>query len=394
MASDSEFDRIFGTQPQPPEISPSLPTRAQIKKSRRRPRRSWGKQIFAGVSVLVLGFLGTGGWLFWAEYGDRVIEYFAPEEIPDFVGEGSQPAVEIVVEPGEIGETIARTLAEEGVTASFEAVYEILLQDTSITFLPGTYRLLTGMSGDSAIVALLDPANRVQNEILIREGVNLQQALDEIAAQTSIPVDELSIAASDPSLYGVDPPNGSLEGYLFPATYRFEPGASAEDIISRMVEEMKEKLVELDVVEERWHKTLTLASIIQREARFEEDFYKVSAVFSNRLDISMPLQSDATISYWTGDYEGAGTSDSDRSDQNNPFNTYVFPGLTPGPISLPGELAINAAMNPADGNWLYFVSVDLRTGETVFSEEYRDHLRAVEVWLAWCRESDENGEYC
>ena len=250
------------------------------------------------------------------------------------------------------------------------------------------------MSGDSAIVALLDPANRVQNEILIREGVNLQQALDEIAAQTSIPVDELSIAASDPSLSGVDPPNGSLEGYLFPATYRFEPGASAEDIISRMVEEMKEKLVELDVVEERWHKTLTLASIIQREARFEEDFYKVSAVFSNRLDISMPLQSDATISYWTGDYEGAGTSDSDRSDQNNPFNTYVFPGLTPGPISLPGELAINAAMNPADGNWLYFVSVDLRTGETVFSEEYRDHLRAVEVWLAWCRESDENGEYC
>jgi len=394
MTRDSELDKIFGTQPQSREIFPPLPTRAQIRNSRRRPRRSWGKQIFAAISIFVLGILGTGGWLFWAEYGDRVVEYFAQEETPDFVGEGSQPTVDIVVEPGEIGETVARSLAEEGVTASFEAVYEILLQDTSITFLPGTYRLLTGMSADSAISALLDPQNRVQTEILIREGITLSQALDEIAEQTNIPADELRVAASDPTLYGLDPSNGSLEGYLFPATYKFEPGASAEEIIARMVDEMKEKVVELGVPEERLHRTLTLASIIQREARFEEDFYKVSAVFTNRLDINMPLQSDATISYWTGDYSGAGTRDSDRSDQDNPFNTYVFPGLPPGPISLPGELAIRAAMDPADGSWLYFVSVDLRTGETVFSEEYRDHLRAVEVWLSWCRESEENGEYC
>jgi UPF0755 protein len=137
-----------------------------------------------------------------------------------------------------------------------------------------------------------------------------------------------------------------------------------------------------------------MAALIQREARFDDDFYRVSRVFFNRLDVNMPLQSDATVTYWTGEYGSAGTSDDDRADGDNPFNTYVYTGLPPGPISLPGELAIDAALNPVDGEWLYFVSVDLRTGETVFSETYNQHLRAVDQWLEWCRESDENGAYC
>jgi UPF0755 protein len=161
-----------------------------------------------------------------------------------------------------------------------------------------------------------------------------------------------------------------------------------------MVDEMRARLAAAGVAEENWHEILTMASLIQREARFEEDFYKVSRVFTNRLEVNMALQSDATVTYWTGNYDQVGTSDADRADENNPYNTYVYPGLPPGPISLPGELAIEAALSPAEGEWLYFVSVDLRTGETVFSETYQQHLRAVEQWLAWCRESEENGAYC
>ena len=299
-----------------------------------------------------------------------------------------------MVNPGDIGEAVARELAEAGVTASFEAVYEILLQDATITFQPGTYRLLTGMSADSAIAALRDPNNRVQIEILITEGVTLQRALEIIAEKASLSPDSLTEAVADPSLYGVNPPNGSLEGYLFPATYTFEPGATAGDIVARMVDEMKSRLDTAGVPEEQWHETLTMAALIQREARFDDDFYRVSRVFYNRLDVAMPLQSDATVTYWTGEYGSAGTSDDDRADADNPFNTYVYTGLPPGPISLPGELAIDAALNPVEGEWLYFVSVDLRTGETVFSETYNQHLRAVDQWLEWCRESDENGAYC
>ena len=391
MSSDSDFDKIFNTLPGA-ESQPPLRPRNQARQ--KTPRGGWGKRIFAGVAIAILIISGTGVWLFWNEYGTRIINYFAEEEVADFEGGGAQPAIEIVVNPGDIGETVARTLAAEGVTASFEAVYEILLRDATITFQPGTYRLLTGMSAESAIAALRDPSNRVQIQFVIPEGVTLQRALEIIADSASLPLDDLVAAASDPAVFGANPTNGSLEGYLFPATYTFEPGTEATDIVARMVDEMRARLAVAGVAEENWHEVLTLASLIQREARFEEDFYKVSRVFTNRLEVNMPLQSDATVTYWTGNYDQAGTSDADRADENNPYNTYVYPGLPPGPISLPGELAIEAALSPAEGEWLYFVSVDLRTGETVFSETYQQHLRAVEQWLAWCRESEENGAYC
>ena len=391
MSSDSDFDKIFNTLPGA-ESHPPLRPRNQARQ--KTPRGGWGKRIFAGVAIAILIISGTGVWLLWNEYGTRIINYFAEEEVADFEGGGAQPAIEIVVNPGDIGETVARTLAAEGVTASFEAVYEILLRDATITFQPGTYRLLTGMSAESAIGALRDPSNRVQIQFVIPEGVTLQRALEIIADSASLPLDDLVAAASDPAVFGANPTNGSLEGYLFPATYTFEPGTEATDIVARMVDEMRARLAVAGVAEENWHEVLTLASLIQREARFEEDFYKVSRVFTNRIEVNMPLQSDATVTYWTGNYDQAGTSDADRADENNPYNTYVYPGLPPGPISLPGELAIEAALSPAEGEWLYFVSVDLRTGETVFSETYQQHLRAVEQWLAWCRESEENGAYC
>ena len=394
MTNDSDFDKIFNTLPGESSGSAPLRPRREVRGASEKPSGGWGKRLFAGVALAVLVLSGTGLWLVWNEYGTRIVDYFAQEEVPNFEGGGAEPSIEIVVNPGDIGEDVARELAQSGVTASFEAVYEILLRDATITFQPGTYRLLTGMSADSAIAALRDPNNRVQIEILLTEGITLQRALEIIAEEASLPVDELASAAVDPGVYGVNPPTGSLEGYLFPATYTFEPGATAGDILARMVDEMKGRLEAAGVPEEEWHETLTMAALIQREARFADDFYRVSRVFTNRLEVGMPLQSDATVTFWTGEYGSAGTSDADRADSDNPYNTYVYTGLPPGPISLPGDLAIDAALNPVEGDWLYFVSVDLRTGETVFSETYAQHLRAVEQWLSWCRESEENGAYC
>jgi UPF0755 protein len=350
--------------------------------------------VFALFTIVILLLSGGGVWWVWSEYGERVVNYFASEPAADYEGGGAAPTIDVIVAPGDIGETVARKLADVGVTASFEAVYDLLLQDATITFQPGTYRLLTGMSAESALAALRDSDNRVQISFVIPEGVTMQRALEIIAEQASLPIEDLTAAASEPSLYGIVSPTESLEGYLFPATYSFEPGATAEEIVARMVEEMKSRLAQAGVAESDWHRVLTMAGLVQREARFEEDFYKAARVFYNRLDVGMALQSDATVTYWTGLYDGAGTSDADRADESNPYNTYVYPGLPPGPISLPGDIAIDAAVNPASGDWLYFVSVDLRTGETVFSNTYAQHLVAVDQWLSWCRESEENGAYC
>lgn len=410
MTNDADFDRIFSTlpplTPQTPQAAQTpqtglvsqgfgepLPARRELRAGR-PPRQSGGKSIGAIVTILVLVLSGSGVWLLWNQYGERVVNFFAEEEIPDFQGSGAEPAIDIVVAPGDIGETVARKLAEAGVTASFEAVYSILLVDTSIIFQPGTYRLLTGMSGESAIAALRDPANRVEVTFTIPEGKTLEQAIEIMATAADLEVSDFADAVADPAAYGIDSPTGTLEGYLFPSTYTFEPGVTASEIVDRLVQEMKSRLEANGVAPEDWHEVLTMAGLIQREARFEQDFYKVSRVFTNRLEVGIPLQSDATVTYWTGLYDGAGTSDADRADEENPYNTYVISGLPPGPISLPGELAIDAAVNPVEGGWLYFVSVDLRTGETVFSETYAEHNRARDQWLEWCRASEENSAYC
>ena len=398
MSNNADFDSIFNTLPgeEPPRASvASEPLRP--RSSRRNTSGSGGgagKAGFAVFAIIVLLLGGGGTWWAWTEYGQRLVNYFAAEPVADFEGGGASPSIDIIVSPGDIGETVARALAAEGVTASFEAVYELLLQDTTITFQPGTYRLLTGMSAESAVAALRDSGNRVQISFVIPEGVTMQQALEIVAKQASLPLTELVEAAGEPLLYGIDSPSGTLEGYLFPATYSFEPDTGAGDIVARMVQEMKNRLSAAGVEEKDWHSILTMAALVQKEVRSTEDFYKAARVFYNRLNITMALQSDATVTYWTGLYDGASTSDADRADEGNPYNTYVYPGLPLGPISLPGDVAIDAALNPAAGDWLYFVAIDLRTGETVFSNTYAEHLVAVEIWLSWCRESEENGAYC
>jgi len=135
--------------------------------------------------------------------------------------------------------------------------------------------------------------------------------------------------------------------------------------------------------------------MIQREAGSNpDDFYKVSRVFQNRLDDGWNLESDATVGYGADTLDTVFTTDEDRADASNPYNTYANPGLPIGPIGLPGDLAIDAALNPVEGPWFFFVTIDLATGETVFSETIDEHESAVELLREWCNASVENGTYC
>ena len=312
----------------------------------------------------------------------------------DYTGTGTGEVVFQIV-PGDTGESIAKNLYEQGVTASVQAFYELVLSTSpEPVFQPGSYALKSQMSAQAALAALLDPANRLQSSVLIREGETQREVFDILEAEFGFDRAELDALASDPASFGLPAEASSLEGFLFPATYTFDPGVSARDVLSTMVNRAFQALDQAGVpVEERWP-TIILASLIQKEARLTEDFYKVSRVFTNRLDPeqwpTQLLQSDATVAYGAGIEGRVATTDAERADASNPYNTYVHPGALIAPISNPGDLAIDAARNPAEGSWLYFVTWNLATGETIFSTTQAEHEAGVAKWLQWM---DENPEY-
>ena len=189
----------------------------------------------------------------------------------------------------------------------------------------------------------------------------------------------------------------SLEGWLFPATYTFDPGVTASGVIQTLVDRTVQSLDSAGVPAENRQRVLTVASIIQREARFEQDFYKVSRVIENRLDPDNQetfglLQMDSTAQYGYGEmHDGTVSSSQAALEDDNAWNTYRRTGLPVGPIANPGDVAIDAAMHPADGDWLYFVTVNLNTGETLFTTNLADHNRGVAQWQAWCSENPDAG---
>lgn len=337
------------------------------------------------VSLLVLG--GATAATAWVLFEDRVRAALGWELPIDYVGDGNGTEVDVTITAGQIGSDVATTLHEAGVTMTFEAFYQLLLgMDEQPNFIPGTYVLEEEMSAQAALDALLDDSNRKVNSVAIREGLTLATYVDLLTAGTGIPAEDFAAAIADYTAYGLPEDAVSLEGYLFPATYQFDPGVTATDIIQRLVNRTFESLDAAGVAPEDRNRVLTIASIIQREARIPDDFYRVSRVIQNRLDLPMRLEMDSTAQYGEDNQDSA-FSTAEQLEAVNGYNTYTHDGLPIGPISGVGDLAIEAALNPADGPWIFFVTVNLETGETVFSETMAQHERGVQQLRAWCRET-------
>lgn len=301
----------------------------------------------------------------------------------DYSGTGSG-SVNLVIEAGDTGEVIANKLVDLGVTKNFSYTYKRIIA-LNPKFFPGTFTLRLKMATDEALKLIADPNSRLVTRVTVKEGLRIGNVLQVLADATGIPKSDFEAAVSDSTVYGLPANIPNMDGYLFPATYEIEPGASAKSIIQMMVDRMKSELDEFGVAPADVHRVLTLASIVQKEARITSDFYKVSRVFLNRIDQGMLLQSDATVSYGSGGTTVT-TTDAERADSNG-YNTYVHPGLPVGPIGAPGTTAIDAALHPADGNWIYFCAVNLKTGETIFSSTYAGHAKAVKQWQQWMREN-------
>lgn len=349
------------------------------------------------VTFLVVGLLGSAAVAYvWVNYETQVRKVLGWELPNDYAGAGNGEEVVIVIQAGDIGGDVARTLEEAGVTMTFDAFYELLLSRPDVSFEPGNFTLQKEMSAQTALDALLDPASRITNRVTIPEGTSAPDALVLISQATEIPLEELQAAAADYVALGVPAAAPNIEGFLFPATYPLDPGQDARDILQIMVNEMLERLDALGVAEEDRLYVVTLASIVQREAGPNQaDFPKIARVFVNRLETDgWLLQSDATVAYGTGRTHTVWTEPEERADASNPYNTYANPGLPIGPIGLPGEVALNAAIDPIEGPWFFFVPVNLKTGETVFSETASQHEAAADQLFAWCEASAENRSYC
>lgn len=299
----------------------------------------------------------------------------------DYAG-GGHGSVTLTISSGETGTDVANDLVKNDVVKNFRIVYKLLLARNQ-TFYPGSYQLRLQMSSLAALNALADSSNRVSQRVVIKEGYRLSNTFKTLSDATEISVEQFSAAAKNLSAIGIPAHEISAEGWLFPATYEFDPGLSATAILSIMVDRTKQELARYNVATKDWHRVLTLASVVQKEGRQTPDFYKISRVFLNRIDAGMNLQSDATVSYGVSG-NTVSTSAADRANTNG-YNTYLHPGLPVGPISAPGSVAIDAALHPADGNWLYFCAINLATGETVFSNTYAEHEVAVRQWQAWMR---------
>ena len=361
----------------------SLDLRRLQRQKRRQTRHKW-TLVFSAVGLVIFAFGGSLAW----EY----INTFIPEhsnEIADYEGAG-QGVVQVIVDPGDSGTVIAQKLYEAGVVASPEA-YVRVASASPETVTPGYYFLQREMRAEFALAALLDPGNRNELTVTIPEGHNKQHYFQAIANLTDSTAEEVAEIAKDTDALGLpEEAGGNLEGWLFPATYTFQPNAQPADILAEMVAETVTRLDKIGVPAEERQKILTIASIIEKEARLAEDRPLVGGVIHNRLAIDMRLEMDSTIKYFAPS-EGWATSDEDRA-TDSPYNTYMYEGLPPTPIAAPGEAAIKAAFDPADHDYIFFVTVNTLTGETKYAETFDGHQKNVLELQEWAREQREARE--
>ncbi|MCU1552249.1 MAG: mltG [Glaciihabitans sp.] len=414
MANEPTWDDLFGSpvtdapsQPAPTPIFTPAPgtapaSRRDLRESEeasssggrrpRRPRQPRRKRRLTWLWVLIvlLAFCGGGGIVVWNAFGPQIRHVMGWEGPIDYTGSGNGQPASITIVQGQVGSDIAKSLQAAGVTKTTAAFYNLLLK-TPATFEPGTYKLQKQMSAKAALAELEDPKNRVISRVVIPEGTTLSQFFLKLSKGTGVPVADFQAVAKNPVALGVPKSAPSLEGFLFPATYDFDPGLSAKAILQRLVNRTYVSLNKAGVAPANRLHVLTLASIIQKEGGSTKDFLKVARVFQNRLDKKMLLQSDATVSYGAGS-KTISTTSAQRADAKNKYNTYVHLGLPIGPISAPGDAAINAAIHPAKGSWLYFVLVNGYTGKTVFSTTLAQHDAAVLQWQAWSRAHPDFGK--
>lgn len=291
---------------------------------------------------------------------------------------GAGETVRVTVPSGASVHAVAESLATRGVIGSprmFRLYSRVTRRDRSIR--AGTYDFMTGMSMGEAMDVLIAGAPAME-ALVLPEGLMLTEVADFTESQLGIPRDSFLEAAEDSALrQRVRARGPTLEGYLYPSTYMVRVGATVEEIIEQMIDEFDtnwkpEWSRRLDTLGLTRDELVTLASIVEGEARHPEDRTYVSSVYHNRLTRGMRLQADPTVIYALGRRRRLFERDYQI---RSPYNTYRIDGLPPSPIGQPSAASIEAALYPRESNFLYFVAGP--DGRHIFSRTYREHLATI-----------------
>ena len=304
---------------------------------------------------------------------------------------GDGKRVRVMIPPGSSFRAAADSLARHRVIRNstlFRAYAKVRGSDRSIQ--AGTYVLARGASWESVLTALRE-GHGIVASFTIPEGFSLAQAIPVIANALKVPEDSVEVAVRDTALLRrLDVPTPTIEGYLFPDTYTFPEGTSARVAVLATVERFEqiwrpEWDARLDTTAMSRHDAVTLASIVEKEARLGQERPVIAAVYLNRLRDGMLLQADPTVQYARGQH----TTRVLYRDLaiESPYNTYRNKGLPPGPIASPGEASLRAAVYPARVPYKFFVAYP--DGHHVFRNSYAEHLVAVrsarQAWAAAAR---------
>jgi UPF0755 protein len=386
----------------PPRRVRSRAERIRAERGQRRRRAARGFAVGLLIAVVVAAvFIGSR---MWHSFGTQ----------NDFAGDGKRDLV-IQVHAGDSTTAIGETLHNQDVVRTVKAFLEAAQGNAAISAIqPGYYRLRTEIPAGSAVKRLADPESRV-GKLVIPEGQQLDDTTDvktnattpgiftmiSNASCVDLDGDRHCVAATDlrtaaektaPALlsvppWAIEPVTGMgddhrrLEGLIAPGTLNVNPSASPQSILETLISASAGRYLKSGLLDTATamnmspYNVLVVASLVQREAK-PQDFPKVARVIYNRLAEHRTLEFDSTVNYPLDRREVA-TTDADR-EQATPWNTYVSEGLPATPICSPSTDALNAAEHPADGDWLYFVTIDAQ-GTTLFTRDYKQHLANIEL---------------
>ena len=349
--------------------------------ARKRKRRRRVRSFF--IIILVLGLLAGASYVAY----DQLVNTSTTAS-DDYPGPGVD-SVEVTIDEEASGRAIGQTLVDAGVVKSVGAfVRQFEKTSASMSIRPGTYRLKLQMSAAGALAALLDETNRVDSTVTIRSGQKLSEVKQRIVDIMGVSEEDVDAAFADTEAIGLpSEAGGNAEGWLLPGSYEAGETDTPTTLIARMVQGTIDELDRLGVAPADRETVLIKASIVDGEMNIDKYMPMVARVIENRLadtngETKGMLGMDSTVLYGVG--KTSGLPDQADLDNDNPYNTRLHAGLPPTPIGQPSEKAIKAVLNPAEGTWLYFVTVNLETGETLFASTLEEQEKNREQLNAYC----------
>ena len=311
------------------------------------------------------------------------------DKVADFPGPGTGEVV-ITVPPGAGPKSVATELEQKNVVANADTFLKDFLASGG-ALAPGDFTMRNEMKNSDAVAVLL---NKDQGKVMyfaLSAGLRIGESLEAISEGTGVPVAQLKELSDSPAQFGVPSRAVNLEGFLAPGEHRFPLGTPAKEVLQKLVSTTLDELVSQGVTDpEKQYDVVTVASIVQAEGG-QAEYGDVAGAIYNRLkpdntETNGLIQSDATVTYGLG-IKSFHIDEEQKADASNPYNTYANKGLPVGPIGSPGKTAIDAAAKPKSNDYMYWVTINLDTKETLFAKTLAEHNTYVARYNAWCNEN-------